>query len=196
MYINVLNISFLTYLVWKHGNTSSGMPSVQQLVVDESIDAWNQGQLPPWRGVWSSANWETQNLRRDFPLTCVTVHFCHLTDSLVVVVEQKISVLQRAVCKELQVFNPGATTSKTTFFKASTWCTSNCLASLNFACCSAQSVPYWKLKWQTGWGKGIFSSLYLVRPVHTTMSMCQPCCHLDLKQLPQVCSTGSKWLVT
>lgn len=31
-----------------------------------------------------------------------------------------------------------------------------------YACCGAHSVPYWKLKWRTGWGKRVFSSLYLV----------------------------------
>lgn len=150
----------------------------------------------------SSADWETQNSRGDFPLTCVTVPVCHLSDSVLVMVGQKRSIPQRMFAKSYnisQVLNPGVTTSKTAHFServrdvpVTAWP----LWTLLYACCGAQSVPYWKLKWQTGWGKRVFSFSYLVRSVHPTQHMCQQCCHLDLNQLPQVCSAGSKELIT
>lgn len=99
----------------------------------------------------------------------------------------------------LQVLNPGVTTSKTAHFSERVCdvpVTAWPLWTLLYACCGAQSVPYWKLKWQTGWGKRVFSFSYLVRSVHPTQHMCQQCCHLDLNQLPQVCSAGSKELIT
>lgn len=78
------------------------MPSVQQLVIDVFLDTWKQGQLP-LGGVCGAQPTERHKTWRDFPLTCVTVPICHLSDSVVVVVEQKISILQRAVCKELHL---------------------------------------------------------------------------------------------
>lgn len=72
-----------------------------------------------------------------------------------------------------QVFNPGVTTSKTAHFSEQVHdvpVTAWPFWSLLYTCCSAQSVPYWKLKWQTGWGR---SSLYLVRSVDPTMHTCQ-----------------------
>lgn len=94
-----------------------------------------------------------------------------------------------------QVFNPGVTTSKTAHFSEQVRdvpVTAWPLWTLLSACCSARSVLYWKLKWQTGWGRRVFRSSYLVRSVLPTKHMCQQYCHLDLNLLPQVCSAGQQ----
>lgn len=180
------------------------MPSVQQLVIDESIDAWNQGQPPPWRSAWR----ELSRLRdakleggfSPWPVclslfaTWVTVCWSWW--------DKRDLFLKGLFAKSYnisQVLNPRVTTSKTAHFSERVCdvpVTAWPLWALLYACCGAQSVPYWKLKWQTGWGKRVFSFSYLVRSVHPTKRMCQQCCHLDLNQLPQVCSAGSKELIT
>lgn len=83
-----------------------------------------------------------------------------------------------------QVFNPGVTTSKTAHFSEQVRdvpVTAGPLWTLLSACCSARSVLYWKLKWQTGWGRRVFRSSYLVKVSASNQA-----------HVPAILSPGSK----